>query len=160
MSTSRHSSWVDRQSNRNNPYVPPSERTVRGLAQFTDEQQRVIWMIAEKSAVDGKVTTRHINALVEVAKQALTTGAIDPGNGESVLMAKAFEAAVIGEEYEALMRQRQRIQDSMKGTRVYYGNAQVVSIDLKTRCFTVKLEGTPPDVAAGQVVRLTIYTTD
>jgi hypothetical protein len=140
--------------------LPENERIIRPITKksIPPEIQVAVWRFIQGSAVDGNVTTRHVNAVVEVVKQAMQTGAIDTGSGESTALSEAFQAAITAEEYEAMMRQRQRIADSQKGQRVYYGNA--VFISGKGQTVTVQLEGElPPDVW-GRTVRLTVYTTE
>lgn len=133
--------------------VPPNEKVARGMVPLTAEQQLLIWSTAQKIAPNGKVTERWITALITALEEVTRTRAVNV-DGEAVDVSQAFTVMVSDEAWYNAEFQRK----GMTGTRLYYGNAAVVQTD--GAAVTLRLEGKPPDVAAGQVVRLTVYTTD
>ena len=133
--------------------IPDNEKVARGLAPLPAEAQRLIWTTAKKLAPNGKVTERWITALITALEEVTRTRAVNV-DGEAIDVSQAFTVMVTDEAWYNAQFQK----GGMTGTRLYYGNAMVAHRG--TGFIAFKLEGTPPDVEVGQVLRATFYTTE
>lgn len=96
--------------------LPTTESQARELLGLDKEAQRLAWEVVQQTAPAGKVTAAHVKSVVNVLREVITTGAIDPGTGQSIpLVADALKAAVTEETYERMRRQQQHIADSQAG---------------------------------------------
>lgn len=92
-----------------------SQRAAVELARFPEELQVAIAETAESYTVSQSRprTARDIKIAGEVLTQIVSTGHVDTGNGEM----SAFNAALIQEDHERLMRMHQHIEDSRREWR-------------------------------------------
>lgn len=96
--------------------APINESQTRALYALSPAEQRLAWEVVQQTAPAGKVTAAHVKSVVNVLKEVVSTGAIDPGTGESVpVVADALKAAITEETYERMRRQQQHIADSQAG---------------------------------------------
>lgn len=99
--------------------APANEAQTRSLYALTPDEQRLAWAVVQQTAPHGNITAAHVRSVVNVLKEAVQTGAIDPGTGVSVpLVADALKAAVTEETYERMRRQQQHIADSARPRHV------------------------------------------
>lgn len=142
--------------------LPTRESQVRPLAtdDFTPEQKRIIWEIAEQTAPNGNVTFAHVSALVEVGRTVLETQAIDGGEGEDIPIDRAqlghFKDAVLEEAKERIAQNGQRITDREKQQLVGKFNAQVIEQGGGEVTFHLT-EGKLPELHGGKKYRVLIY---
>lgn len=96
--------------------IPANESQTRAMIGLSADEQRLAWQIVKETAPAGNVTAAHVKSVVNVLREVITTGAIDPGTGQSIpLVADALKAAVTEETYERMRRQQQHIADSQAG---------------------------------------------
>lgn len=142
--------------------LPTHEAQVRPLAtdDFTPEQKRIIWEIAQKTAPGKAVTFAHVSALVEVGRTVLETQAIDGGDGEDIPIERAqlghFKDAVLEEAKERMAQNGQRITDHLKQELVGRFDAQLVEFGGGEVTFHLA-GGKLPDIHSGVKYRILIY---
>jgi len=97
-----------------------SEGVIRSINHLTPDQAEVVWRVVQQTAPDGRVTSRHLKAVVQVLGDVLVTGAVDDGNGGQIPIAQAttqhLKAAITETAYEAMMRQQQRLIEAQQPT--------------------------------------------
>jgi hypothetical protein len=103
--------------NVDSPQSPTHEAHTRILAALEPEAQAIVWNVVADTAPDGNVTAAHVKSVVNVFREVMTTGAIDPGTGEQIPVAEAVKMAITEETYERHQRQRQHLRDGQ--TRQY-----------------------------------------
>lgn len=121
--------------------APANEAQARGLTALPDEVIAPVWRVIKETAPDGKVTGKHVASVARVFKEALETGAVDPGDGESIPLRGALAAAITVDTYEAALRQRQHIAERTNTERIGSGDIHITHID--TTGGRVTLELTP-----------------
>lgn len=92
------------------------ESQARPLKQFDTDMRRVAWQLAAETAPNGKVTSGHVQSIVNVLQNAIQTGALDPGDGEQLPLSQALHAAITEETYERMMRQKTHIAEKQQSS--------------------------------------------
>lgn len=121
--------------------APECEAHTRALTALPDEAITPVWRVIKETAPDGKVTREHVTSVARVFREAITTGALDNGDGESIPVRGALAAAITEETYERLQRQRDHIAGSTNTERMGGGDIHITHID--TTGGRVTLELTP-----------------
>lgn len=93
---------------------PIPERQLRPLAKIEPNYQKLGYDLATNTAPDGKLTAAHVQSVVDVLKEVIATGAIDPGDGEQIPLSEMLHARITEETYERMKRQDAHIQESNK----------------------------------------------
>lgn len=84
----------------------PSERAARELSRYTPELQKAVAQVVAAAAPDGRLTAPRIERAAAVLAEAVRTGGhVDVGSGR----AEPITAALMTEEYEAFLRQREHL---------------------------------------------------
>ena len=93
--------------------TPANERQARELAALDPETQIVVWRSILNGAPDGKVTAGHIKSVASAYEELVTTGAIDPGDGEMIAASEILTARITEETRERMLRQQEHIRESL-----------------------------------------------
>lgn len=93
---------------------PENEAQARLLTPLTPEAQRIVWAVVEQTAPAGKVTAAHVQSVVNVFQEVMTTGAIDDGTGEQIAVSEVVRAAITEETYERMKRQEAYVQEALE----------------------------------------------
>lgn len=118
---------------KNFTHLPANEAQVQPLVSLEPTEQKLVWDVVQKTAVNGKVTAAHVKSVVDVLKEVTRTQAIDDGTGEQVEVSKIFEQAVTEETYERMMRQKAKIaaREERDERRKRIESASVVNVVVK-----------------------------
>lgn len=90
------------------------ERQLRPLASLEPEEAELAWAVVKGTAPEGKVTSAHVQTVVQVLREITMSGAIEGvetvGDDEGFLpVAEVFKAKVTEETYERMKRQEMHI---------------------------------------------------
>lgn len=133
--------------------IPENESQARPLVPLTPDEQRTAWGIVLKTAPDGKVTAAHVKSVTTVFKNAVKTGALDPGTGEEIPIesATAFHwIQAVGEEtYERYQRQKTHILENVKKEELKQLPLTLLEIQLAISTITAN----PADQEVAKAVR-------
>lgn len=98
--------------------LPEREYHTRPMTGLEPREAAIVWTVVHQIAVDtngGKVTGAVVKRVVKAFDEFVTTGAIDPGTGESVpIVADALRSAMTQDAYESMKRQQGYIKDNVK----------------------------------------------
>jgi transposase len=99
--------------------VRENERMSQNAAAELNKQPEALQVVIAKTAAQrcngNQITARDVRVVSEVVGQMVATGHVDPGTGEM----SAVEGALLQEEAERILRQRQHIADGSKWKTVY-----------------------------------------
>lgn len=90
--------------------VPLNEAQARPLTMLEPENVATVWQVVKETAPNGVVTSAHVQSVCEVFKEAIDTGAVDNGEGESVPVSQLAKALITEQTYERMQRQNAYIE--------------------------------------------------
>lgn len=104
--------------------LPAHETHVRPLVSLAPIEQRIVYEVAQQTAPNGNVTEAHIKSVVAVFKEAVITGAVDNGEGESIHVSQLAKALITEQTYERMQRQSSYIETATQNASLKRHKAQ------------------------------------
>jgi hypothetical protein len=139
--------------------VPLNEAQARPLTMLEPENMATVWQVVKDTAPNGVVTSGHVQSVCEVFKEAIDTGAVDNGEGESIHVSDLAKALISEQTYERMQRQNAYIETASQNASQTRHKGQGTILAMGHGDLHIKLEtGVLDDIYAliGKKVVITI----